>query len=140
VRPAGAHEMMRLPLIVLAALPICAQPPQELARQGEQIFNKTCATGYCHTLKGGSGGGAPRLAARGFDEQYINTITTRGVPGTSMPPFGTDLPRRELIAVVAYVATLNGIANPNLNFGPFGRGGVTVEPSHPLFHDPVRSF
>src|SRR5437764_13215530 len=71
VRPAGAHQMTRLPLVVLATLPLCAQPPQELARQGEQIFNKTCATGYCHTLKGGSGGGAPRLSARGFDEQYI---------------------------------------------------------------------
>ena len=83
--------MMRLTVIVLATLPLCAQPPQELARQGEQIFNKTCATGYCHALKGGSGGGAPRLAARGFDEQYINTITTRGVPGTSMPPFATAM-------------------------------------------------
>ena len=38
---------------------------QDLAR-GEQVFAKTCATGYCHGVKGQSSG-APRLAGRGFD-------------------------------------------------------------------------
>jgi len=38
--------------------------------------------------------------------------------GTAMQAFGTILPRADLSAVVAYVATLNGIANPSL-----GRGG-----------------
>src|SRR5262249_33851324 len=75
-RSAGGREMIRVALTLAFALPLGAQSPQELAKEGEQIFNKTCATGYCHALKGGSGGGAPRLAARGFDEQYINAITT----------------------------------------------------------------
>jgi mono/diheme cytochrome c family protein len=129
-------------------LPLWAQTAPELAKQGEQIFNRTCATGYCHALRGGTGGGAPRLAARGFDEAYIGTVTARGLPGTAMPAFGAALPRAELTAVVAYLATLNGIASPNLNFGFGGRGGGPLEPALPpeaargraLFHDPVRGF
>jgi mono/diheme cytochrome c family protein len=77
--------------------------------QGEKIFNQTCATGYCHGSKGTTGG-APRLAARGFDQTYITTTITRGIPGTAMPAFGTTLSRSDLTAVAAYVAGLNGIS------------------------------
>jgi mono/diheme cytochrome c family protein len=121
----------------------------DLIKQGETIFNKTCATGYCHALRGGTGGGAPRLAARGFDEVYLNTVTARGVAGTAMPGFAGTLARPDLTDVVAYVATLNGIASPNLNFGPgVGRFGLPPEPQLPaeaargraLFQDPVRGF
>jgi len=77
--------------------------------QGEKIFNQTCATGYCHGSKGTTGG-APRLAARGFDQAYINTTIARGIPGTAMPAFGTTLSRGDLTAVTAYVAGLNGIS------------------------------
>jgi mono/diheme cytochrome c family protein len=76
---------------------------------GEKIFNQTCATGYCHGSKGTTGG-APRLAARGFDQAYINTTIARGIPGTAMPAFGSTLNRDDLTAVAAYVAALNGIS------------------------------
>jgi mono/diheme cytochrome c family protein len=93
----------------------------QVVKQGEQVFATTCATGYCHGVKGGAGG-APRLAARGFDQAYINNVVMRGVPTTGMASFATRLSRADLTAVVAYVATLNGISNPDM--GP-GRGATT---------------
>jgi len=141
--------VIRSLLLLAACCAVWAQNTPELVKQGETIFNKTCATGYCHALRGGTGGGAPRLAARGFDEAYINSVTARGVAGTAMPGFAGTLARAELTAVVAYVATLNGIANPNLSFGPGGgRFGGTPELPLPaeaargraLFQDPVKGF
>jgi mono/diheme cytochrome c family protein len=133
--------------VIILAMAVSAQAQQTLPQvlaQGEKLFNQTCATGYCHAFKGSSGGGAPRLAARSFDEAYINTTTARGIAGTAMPAFGTVLSRAELTAVVAYVATLNGIATPNLNLG----GGAPARPALPpdaekgrvLFFDSVRGF
>jgi mono/diheme cytochrome c family protein len=94
----------------------------------------------------GTPAGAPRLAARGFDQAYISTTTARGVPGTAMPAFATVLSRRDLTAVVAYVATLNGIANPSITASGATTG--TREPSlspeaergRELFYDAVRGF
>jgi mono/diheme cytochrome c family protein len=94
--------------------------------QGEKIFNQTCATGYCHGSKGTTGG-APRLAARGFDQAYINTTIARGIPGTAMPAFGSTLSRGDLTAVAAYVAGLNGIS-----------GGTAATPAKALAPDAVR--
>lgn len=135
-------------LLVIPAL-AGAQNLQNVLKQGEQIFNQTCAAGYCHGPKG-SGGGAPRLSGRGFDQAYINNTVMRGVPGTAMAAYGMSLSRAELTAVVAYVATLNGIANPSLNAGR-GRGGPAPAPEGPvltgeaargrdLFSDALRGF
>ena len=135
-------------LLVLAAGLACAQDLQSLLKQGEQVFVKSCATGYCHGAKG-LPAGAPRLAARGFDQAYIGSVTARGVTGTAMPAFAGTLSRPDLTAVVAYVATLNGIANPSIiPAGPPGFAPGPPEPQLPpeaargrmLFYDPVRSF
>jgi mono/diheme cytochrome c family protein len=94
-------------IILLGAFAIaCAA--QSSVKQGEQVFAKTCATGYCHGPKGTSSG-APRLAGRGFNERYIAGVVMSGVPGTGMPAFATKLSREELTAVIAYVAMLNGV-------------------------------
>ena len=117
---------------------------QDLAKQGEQVFAKTCATGYCHGPKGASGG-APRLAGRGFNQAYINGVVMRGIPGTGMGSFADVLSKADLTAVVAYVAALNGVANP----GASDASGT--EPSGPvltaeaargarLFTEAVRGF
>jgi mono/diheme cytochrome c family protein len=90
-----------------------AQNIVNVVRQGELVFSKTCATGYCHGIRGGPGG-APRLAARGFDQAYISKVVTQGVPDTGMASFATRLSPPDLEAVIAYVATLNGIANPDI--------------------------
>jgi mono/diheme cytochrome c family protein len=97
----------------MLALSCSAQNLADVLKQGEQVFAKSCATGYCHGIKGGPGG-APRLVGRHFDQAYISNVVARGVPDTGMPSFAARLSRPDLVAVVAYVATLNGIASPNL--------------------------
>jgi mono/diheme cytochrome c family protein len=142
---------MRRGLLLLVPFALAeAQSLQEaVLAQGEKIFNQTCAVGYCHGAKGVAGG-APRLAARGFDQAFINATVSRGVPGTAMAAFANTLSRPELAAVVTYVATLNGIANPVLNAvnysGPGGAAssGPTLSEGaargRDLFSDSVRSF
>ncbi len=104
--------MTRAVFLLGCAIPalVWAQAPQQdSVRRGTEIFAASC-TGYCHAPAGGGGGAAPRLAARGFDEAYINTTISNGVPGTPMSAFSNTLSRGDLAAVVAYVAGLNGIA------------------------------
>jgi mono/diheme cytochrome c family protein len=106
--------------------------------QGEKIFNQTCATGYCHGSKGATGG-APRLAARGFDQAYINATIARGVPGTAMPAFGSTLSRSDLTAVAAYVATLNGIVGSAAQ-APVKALSPEATRGRELFSEAARSF
>lgn len=82
---------------------------QTAAKHGEQVFAKTCATGYCHGPHGASSG-APRLAGRGFTQAYIAGTVMRGIPASGMPSFATTLSKGDFSAVVAYVAELNGIS------------------------------
>ena len=120
-----------------------AQTAAEALRQGEQVFAKSCATGYCHGVRGNAGG-APRLAGRGFDQSYISRVVTLGVPGTAMAPFVETLERPDFVAVAAYVASLNGVSAPNITgfvttstrpslSGEAARGAA-------LFREAVRGF
>jgi len=102
-------------LLFVPALGWC-QNPQDVLKRGEQVFSQSCATGYCHGVKGGASG-APRLAGRGFNQAYIANVVVSGVAGTGMRSFATVLSRPDLRAVVAYVATLNGVANPTVGSG-----------------------
>ncbi len=135
--------------VLLSFLPVLgwSQSLQDVVKRGEQVFSQSCATGYCHGTKG-TAAGAPRLAGRGFDQAYITNTATNGLPGTAMPGFGTALSRADLVATVAYVATLNGIANPSISLGP-GAGGAgpaetaltpDAEKGRALFFDAVRGF
>ena len=121
VRIAGGIAMKQaFFFLALAALAMFSQA-QDLVKQGEAVFSKSCATGYCHGARG-TNGGAPRLAARGFDQDFIRNTVTSGVPNTAMPAFANTLSRADLNAVVAYVASLNGVTNPTIvgNGGPPG--------------------
>lgn len=137
-------KLSGLVVITLALAASCAA--QTLTRRGEEIFAKSCATGYCHGVKG-TASGAPRLAGRGFDPRYINNTVTRGVPGTGMPSFAAVLSKPDLAAVVTYVAALNGVANPIAS----SDDAAAAEPSGPsltgeaargarLFKEAVRGF
>src|SRR5579864_3401256 len=129
-------------LFALAALDAFSQA-QDLVKQGETVFSRSCATGYCHGGRGANGG-APRLAGRGFEQDFINNTVTRGVPSTAMPAFGTTLSRADLTAVVAYVASLNGITNLVNNSGPSRPAVVKLSGDaargRDLFSDAVRGF
>jgi len=135
---------MRPALLLLAAAALASG--QDILKRGENVFNKTCATGYCHGAKGANGG-APRLAARGFDQAFISHTVTDGVKGTAMPAFGNTLSRADLAAVVAYVASLNGIP-PLSGSSPVAAGAVSATPrltgdaarGRSLFSDAVRGF
>jgi mono/diheme cytochrome c family protein len=128
--------------LLLLAVPTL-MPAQDLVKQGEAVFSKSCATGYCHGARGANSG-APRLAARDFDQDFINNTVTRGVAGTAMPAFGATLSRADLTAVVAYVASLNGVTNFVNNSGPLRLAVVKLSGDaargRDLFSDAVRSF
>ena len=122
---------------------LTAQNLQDILKRGEEVFTQSC-TGYCHAPKGGGGGGAPRLAARSFDQAYINNVVTRGIPGTQMRGFAMTLSRADLVAVVAYVASLNGITNPAVAQPPAGATDRPLPPEaapgRDLFYDATRGF
>jgi mono/diheme cytochrome c family protein len=116
--------MKRGLLVLVVAGAALAQPP--IVKQGEQVFATTCATGYCHGVRGGASG-APRLADRAFDLGYIQKVVTSGIPDTGMPSFTARLSRTDLGAVVAYVASLNGVALP----GAAGASADAAAPAAP---------
>src|SRR4051812_37243082 len=149
IRVAGgiAMNIKRIWVAAIAFAISCqAQNVASVVKQGEAMFSKTCATGYCHGVRGGPSG-APRLAARGFNQGYIDRVVRNGVPDTSMASFSTRLSPPDLVAVIAYVATLNGIANPDVSMDGAGdavstRPTLTGEAARGgrLFSEAVRSF
>jgi mono/diheme cytochrome c family protein len=86
------------------------------------------------------------LAGRGFNPAYISGVVSRGIPGTGMRSFATVLSRPDLVAVVAYVATLNGVSDPNVSLdgAPATSSGpaLTSEAARGarLFSEAVRGF
>ena len=139
--------MKKIWLLLLIPALGAAQNAPDVLKQGEEVFNKSCSTGYCHGAAG-AGGGAPRIAARGFDQAFIGNTVARGIPNTAMPPFANTLSPVELIAVVAYVARLNGAAGPVIQTGGAGGGLPAPAPvlsaaatrGRDLFSDAVRGF
>ena len=130
--------------LFLLAVAASAQNLPDVLTQGEKVFSLTCATGYCHGVRG-TAAAAPRLAGRGFDQTFINNTVRRGVAGTAMSGFAASLSPPDLIAVIAYVASLNGIANPNLAAGAAPAAPeVALSPDasrgRQLFSDAVRGF
>jgi mono/diheme cytochrome c family protein len=145
------HAAATFALILLTAALVSAQgrgargataAPTADTGNGEKIYNQSCATGYCHGVKGASGG-APRLASRGFDAAYITQVVRSGIQGTGMPAFGTQLSRLDLAAVISYVGTLNGIAPAPL---PPDRGmprrqlPPEAAKGRAMFYDAIRGF
>jgi mono/diheme cytochrome c family protein len=131
------HALLMLAFIALS-------PGQDIVEQGEAVFTKSCATGYCHGARGTTGG-APRLAARGFDQAFIRTTVMNGIPNTAMPAFGNlvSFSRADLNAVVTYVAFLNGIT-PTTTLQALGTPAAKLAGDaargRELFSESVRSF
>ena len=58
--------MTRALFLLTVGVVASAQNLPEVLKQGEKVFSETCATGYCHGVRG-TPAGAPRLVGRGFD-------------------------------------------------------------------------
>lgn len=74
----------------------------ELSTLGEQIHNRSCAA--CHGMKGEGGVGkaiAGSAYATGAIKDNLDRVV-KGVPGTAMQAFGSQLNDLELAAVVTY--------------------------------------
>lgn len=129
--------------ILAPALALAQSAPDGGASLGRglDVFNKSCATGYCHGVKG-TAGGAPRLAARGFDDAYVSQTVRMGIPHTGMPEFGSTLERPDLLAVIAYVDSLNGVTPPPSPFAMTAARKLPPAAQHgrELFADQTRSF
>jgi mono/diheme cytochrome c family protein len=127
--------MMRAALIVIAAsawtLNLAGQDAPDVLRRGEEIYTANCATAYCHGPKGAFAG-APRLTARGFDAEFLNTTIRGGIAGTAMTGFAGKLQASDLAAVVAYVASLNGIGTSSSRGGAPGAGNQRPRPPRQL--------
>jgi mono/diheme cytochrome c family protein len=81
---------------------------REVVKHGQDIYANSCAS--CHG-EAGRGGSAPRLSERGFDAQYIERVITYGAPATVMHAWGQRLIALDLLAVVGYVKSLNGMTS-----------------------------
>lgn len=124
---------------------VWAQNTEVILEHGEKVYVVTCATGYCHTLNGGAGGGAARLAARGFDLDYITQTVSFGLHKTKMLGFAASLPEDELQAVIAYVAALNGISTNGGIIIPVGAESkpqlsAVASNGKDLLHESLRAF
>jgi mono/diheme cytochrome c family protein len=121
---------------LLLFVPILAAA-QDVLTRGAEVFAKSCATPYCHGPKG-AGAGAPKLASRGFDEAHIASVTRAGVSGTAMQGYGSILARPDFNAVVAYVASLNGIRPVSGSEAPTVKLSPDATRGRDLFFDAVR--
>jgi len=128
--------MMRALLLLLAALPVCAQ--DAMAVRGEKVFQTNCSVPYCHGPNG-TAGRAPRLAGHGFTSGELYATVTNGVANKGMPAFSAQLPADDIRAVVSYLMTLKG-STPMTASAPVPVRATTAEaqPGKALFFDAVR--
>jgi mono/diheme cytochrome c family protein len=76
------------------------------AAEGKQVFETSCAVGYCHGLDGRAGKG-PRLRDKVWSRSYLYKTIAQGVPGTSMPAWGGKLSDEKIAAVISYIFTIS---------------------------------
>ena len=120
------RTLQGLLLLTVSIGVLAANLEDPMLERGEEVYQLTCATSYCHGPAGGAAG-APRLAAREFDALYIASVTANGVPDTPMVGFANALSAEDMTAVLTYVAFLNGIINPQFSVDdPLASLGIAV--------------
>jgi mono/diheme cytochrome c family protein len=93
--------------LLLAACTLFGQSnPSAQAVQGKQVFNTTCAVGYCHGLDGRAGRG-PRMRDRTWSKNYLYRTIEQGIPGSSMPAWQGRISKEKIAAVVSYILTIS---------------------------------
>ncbi len=78
---------------------------QGIRRAGSLVFEKTCASIYCHGSRG-LAGAAPAVAGKGLSQEQVNHIVSEGVANTNMAGWKNVLSATELAAVIDYVIGL----------------------------------
>jgi mono/diheme cytochrome c family protein len=125
---------MRLLLLALCAVSLSAQ-----VTEGKQVFEASCAVGYCHGLDGRAGRG-PRLRDRVWSKSYLYRTIENGIPGSSMPAWEGKLTRPQINAVVSYILSISH-EQPDANPMPLPESSSDekkVLPGKALFFDPMR--
>jgi mono/diheme cytochrome c family protein len=71
---------------------------------GETMFATSC--GFCHPQGGRAQGKGPKLAGIERSNEFIADRVRKGKPG-AMPAFGRALSESQIMAIVAYIRTLD---------------------------------
>jgi mono/diheme cytochrome c family protein len=71
---------------------------------GEKIFATSC--GFCHQSGGRAPGKGPKLAGTTHSDDFIAERIRKGKPG-AMPAFGRVFSESQVMAIVAYIRTLD---------------------------------
>jgi mono/diheme cytochrome c family protein len=135
IRIGGVFFVLLIP--AFASGQIQQQSPEQIIKRGSEIFAQTCTQSYCHGANG-TQGGAPRLAGRGLEANYIQRVVTFGAEGTPMPAWGQILTQAETNAVIMYVQSLNGVA-PTRVAPPASLSGEAAK-GRDLFSDTTREM
>jgi mono/diheme cytochrome c family protein len=88
--------------ILLSQAPLAAQG---IRRAGSLVFEKTCASIYCHGSRG-LAGAAPAVAGKGLSQEQVNHIVSEGIPNTNMAGWKAVLSATDLATVIDYVIGL----------------------------------
>jgi mono/diheme cytochrome c family protein len=77
------------------------EPPSDI--DGETMFATSC--GFCHQSGGRAPGKGPKLAGTTRSDDFIAERIRKGKPG-AMPAFGSAFSESQVMAIVAYIRTL----------------------------------
>lgn len=101
---------LALPLALLSALPLAAAIDEVAAKEGRQIYSRSCT--MCHGPEGAASDRGPALAGqRRFlrrTAEDLHDAIKNGIPGTLMP--ATGLSDMDTKKVVAYILMLRASA------------------------------
>jgi mono/diheme cytochrome c family protein len=124
-----------LALLLLAAACLPAQ-----ITEGKQVFETSCAVGYCHGLDGRPGRG-PRLRDRVWSKSYLYQTIEKGIPGSPMPAWEGKLTRPQIDALVIYILSISK-EQPDAAPVPLPAANhseaTDLLPGKALFFDPMR--
>jgi mono/diheme cytochrome c family protein len=80
-----------------------ASSPNKLDIDGETMFATSC--GFCHQSGGRAEGKGPKLAGTTRSDDFIAERVRKGKLG-AMPAFGSVFSESQIMAIVAYIRTL----------------------------------
>jgi mono/diheme cytochrome c family protein len=80
-----------------------SQAPDKIDIDGETMFATSC--GFCHQSGGRADGRGPKLAGSKRSDDFIAERVRKGKPG-AMPAYGSVFSESQIMAIVAYIRTL----------------------------------